>query len=139
MLLFALSSPDEVGWSHDSRDANVSVFTKINSVPVSVGVVNQTIIAPFATRGEDFALIIIENLSATEVFNGVVASSHNGVSAWVNETNDAFLAMQPLTNRRFVLPTDRLNLRMQGYFDGAPGIVQVTVIIIHNTTWLPRQ
>jgi hypothetical protein len=115
------------------------VYTKIDGLPVTVGVVNQTVIASFATRGEDFALIIIENLSNTEVFNGSVSSSHNGTTAWVNETNDAFEAMQPLTNRRFVLPTDRLNLRVQGYFDGAPAQVRVTVIIIHNTTWLPRQ
>lgn len=117
----------------------MSTYTKINGVAVNVGVVNQSVIDAFTTRGEDYALIVIENLSATEVFNGVVSSSHNGTSSWVDETNDAFLAMQPLTNRRFVIPTDRLFIRMQGYFDSAPGQVRVTVIIIHNTTWLPRQ
>ena len=112
-------------------------YVKTDGVTVAVGIVEQSVIAPFSTRGEDLALIIIENLSVTETFNGYVWSSPNGNNGWVVEDNDAFVGILPMKSRRLLLPADRINLRLLGNFVAAPDNVRVTVYVLHNAVWTP--
>lgn len=114
-------------------------YPKLDGIPVPVGIVEQSVISPFSTRGEDLALIIIENLSATETFDGHAWASPNGVNGWVVEDNDAFVAIAPTKSRRLLLPADRIWIRLLGNFQAAPDNVRVTVFVIHNIVWQAAQ
>lgn len=113
-------------------------YTKFNAVSVAVGIIEQSIIAPFTTRGEDFALIVVENTSAVETFDGRVWASPNGINGWAVEENDAFAGIQPLKSRRLVLSSDRIFLRMLGNFVAGPSSVLVSVLQLHNVGWAPN-
>ena len=112
-------------------------YIKTAGVTVPVGVVDQSVIAPFSTRGEDLALIVVENLSATETFTGYAWSSPNSTDGWVVEDNDAFVSILPTKSRRLLLPADRIWIRLLGYFVAQPDNVRVTVYILHNAVWVP--
>lgn len=115
-------------------------YRKLDAQSVPVGVVNQVVVAPFQTRGEDRVLIVIENLSLTETFEGTVWSSPNGTTQWVPETTDEFAAMAPAgTPRRLLLPPDRLWVRVMGYFSSAPDNLRVTVDLLRDPTWVAKR
>ena len=112
-------------------------YVKTDGVTLPVGILEMEVIAPFCTRGEDLALIIIENLSVTETFDGHVWASPNGTNGWVIEENDAFVSILPTKSRRLLLPADRIWLRMLGNFVAQPDNVRVTIFILHNAVWVP--
>lgn len=115
-------------------------YRKMDAVRVPVGILPQTVIAPFNTRGEDRALIVVENLSLTETFEGTVWSSPNGVNQWVPETTDEFASMAAGgTPRRVLLPPDRLWIRLLGYFSAAPDEVRITLDLLRDPTWVAKR
>jgi len=96
----------------------------------AVGVVEQTIIDPTSCLGDDAILLIIENTSGVETFNGYAWASPDGVTQWNVEENDNFQAILPGKTRRMLLPADRLYVRVLGNFAGAPGTVRISVIML---------
>jgi len=108
------------------------VKTEIEARTVAVGVVQQAILAPQAFVGEDSMLVIIENLSATETFDGVAYSAPTSTGPWTAEANDEFQSIAPLTSRRMLLPSDRLYGRVLGNFQAAPGSIKLTVIFFRK-------
>lgn len=113
-------------------------YAKLDAIPVSVGVIEQTVIAATPTRGEDVLLLVVENLSATETFTGTAYNSPNGVSQWNAETSDEFVDIAPLKTRRYLVAPDRIYTRLLGNFVGAPGSVRVTVFVLPGPKmWTP--
>jgi hypothetical protein len=115
--------------SHDS-EAQVPIYTKLDKVPVAVGVIQQAVVAPLTALGEYQVLIIIENLSLTETFTGVTSTSTDGLNGWVPELNDEFLSISPGIPRRMLLPQDRIWVRVLGNFLLNPASVRVTIIYL---------
>ena len=110
-------------------------FPKLVDSPVAVGVVEQSIVGPFSTRGEDIILIVIENSSATETLDAYVRTSPTGTSKWYREPDDAFGAMAPLTTRRYLLPPDRLWAQVLGQYQVAPATARVSLYVL-TASWL---
>jgi len=97
------------------------------NLPVSVGVIDQTVMAARDIRGEDHTLLIITNPTAG-VFEGVTSSSPDGVNQWTPELNDEFASIPAGATRRMLLPADRLFVRVTGRFVSAPGSIYLSVI-----------
>lgn len=117
----------------------MSYFQKVNNKPVAVGIIEQTVIAPFSGRGEDAFLLVVENLSLTETFEGYAWSSPNGTNGWVVEDNDAFVGILPGKTRRLLLPQDRIWVRLLGNFVAGPATVRVDAILLHLPSWNPNE
>jgi len=100
--------------------------------PVSVGVIDQTVISPVNCLGDDFVLLLIENLSAAETFTGYAWSSPDGVTQWNVEENDNFVSIAPTKTRRMLLPADRMYVRVLGAFAGNPDSVRVSVVLFRS-------
>lgn len=115
--------------SHDSEEL-VPIYTKLDKVPVAVGVIQQAVIVPFSAQGEYQLLLIVENRSLTETFTGITASSADGVNGWVPELNDEFLSIAPGITRRMLLPQDRIWARVVGNFLLNPASVRVSVLLL---------
>lgn len=106
------------------------VKTSLDLVTKTIGVVEQTVVEPTSCLGDDAVLLIIENLSGVETFNGYAWASPNGVSQWNVEENDNFQGILPGKTRRMLLAADRLYVRVLGSFAGAPANVRITVIML---------
>jgi len=100
----------------------------VERVPVAVGVVEQTILAPTDARGEDGLLIIIENPSLTDTVTAYAWCSPDGVNQWAVEDNDQFAPIPPGKSRRMLLPSDRLWVRVLGNYALGPASLYLTVI-----------
>lgn len=108
----------------------MSIYRKIDAQPIAVGVINAPIVAPFNAGGERQVLYVVQNISLTETFTGIVSSSPNGVTQWTDELSDEFASIAPGITRRLLLPLDRIWSRLNGNFLGAPASVRVSVILL---------
>lgn len=103
------------------------VNKEVDARPLSVGIIQQTILAPVSIAGEDSVVLIIQNTSGVETFEGWAYSAPNLTGPWTQETNDEFQSVGPGVTRRMVLPADRINVRVLGNFQAAPGTLKLTV------------
>lgn len=99
---------------------------------VPVGVITQTVMAPTDLAQSDSMLIVLENLSLTETFEGVTASSPNGSTQWVAELNDEFASIGPGVTRRMLLPADRRFVRITGKFVAAPDTMRISTVLFRT-------
>ena len=115
----------------------MSYYPKIDAQTLAVGIIEQSVIAPFSGRGENPLLMVIENLSNTETFTGYAWTSPNGSTQWLVEPDDSFVDIPPGKTRRMLLPADRIWARVLGNFVGAPDSVRISAFLMFPTTWTP--
>lgn len=108
----------------------MSYYKKIDAVRTAVGIVEDEVVAAQCGRGEDNILLVIENLSLTEVFTATVQTSPNGMTQWSDELTDEFVDVPAGRTRRFLVPHDRIYARLLGNFVGAPDYVRISVFML---------
>jgi hypothetical protein len=109
------------------------VFPIVRRRTVAVGTVTTTVIDSQSLRGYDSAVVFLEN-KGTDVLNGQIQTSPDGVFPGAVLSDGAFTAMSPGEVRGPLrIDGDAQFFKLLAAFDSAAGDVEVSVILQRNS------